>query len=249
MDNNIPKFISDSKLIKFEEASHKYSLDGKELVSVTTLISKFSEGFDKTGEILTRCAAKEGVSEKVLQKRWRAKGELAASRGKLWHSTAEDYIRTGKIRKNKFTPILKQFINDFKLRGQLFPECVLYDPALMIGGMADLVQIIDGKICQIQDYKCLEKRPTDYSFGKNMLYPINHMGDSKITKFTLQINFYLYILHSVYGYEIGDNNNIFWVNWKKDRIEKIPIELKFNEIVSMIAHYSYEKSLEENSKV
>ncbi len=242
--SHIPQFVENSKLINFDPVLHKYTLNGKELISVTTLISEFSEGFDKTGAILTKCAAKEGVSEKVLQKRWRKKGELAATRGKLWHATAEEYIKTGKIRKNKFTPILNQFISDFKLRGELFPECVLFDSDMMIGGMSDLVQIIDGKICQVQDYKCLEKRPTDFGFGKYMLDPISHLSDSKMTKFSLQISFYLYILHSVYGYEIGDNNNIFWVNWKKDKIEKIPIQLRMREITEILAYWSYKKSLE-----
>ena len=244
--SDIPKFILDSKRISFDEKVHKYTLDGKELISVTTLISQFAEEFDKTGEILTKCAVREGVSEKVLQNKWRKKGELAATKGKLWHATAEEYIKTGKIRKNKFTPILTQFIRDFRFKGKLYPECILFDPELMISGTADLVQIIDNKICQIQDYKCLEKRPTDFGFKRTMLPPVSHLSDSKISKFSLQISFYLYILHSIYGYEIGDNNNIFWVDWQNDRIEKIPIELKLNEVVSMIAAYSYQKSLAEN---
>jgi len=238
-----PEFMKDAKSIKFDDASHTYKLDGKELISVTSFISLFSDGFDKDGSILTRCALKEGVSEKTLKKRWRDKGEKAAIAGKLWHKTAEDYISHKKIRKNKFTPIIQKFASEFQFKGQLFSECLLFDPELMISGTADIVQVIDNKIIQVHDFKVTEKKPSDYSFGKYMKPPISHLGDSKITKFSLQVSLYLYILSSRYGYEIGPNNNIFWINRKKNEIEKIPIELKMKEAVDMLASYSYTQSL------
>lgn len=244
MNKIIPNFISDAKQVVFNEKDHIYTLGDKRFISVTAFITTFHDKFDIDGSILKRCALKEGISSEMLQKRWHDKRDQAASQGKMWHETAEAYIKHGKIKKNKFTPILKKFISEHKFRGQLFSECLLFDPELMISGTADLVQIIDNRIVQVHDFKVTEKKPSDYSFGKYMKPPIQHLGDSKITKYTLQISLYLYILSSIYGYEIGPNNNIFWIDMKTHNIEKIPVQPKLTEITDMISHYMYQKSLE-----
>jgi hypothetical protein len=144
--------------------------------------------------------------------------------------------------------ISKEFAR-FNFKGQLFSEVILFDDSLYISGTSDFVQIIDNKIIQVHDLKTNEKQPTDYSFGRKMKYPIEHLNDSKLMHYFLQISLYLYILSSKYNYEIGDNNFIFWANRKKNAITKIPVELKIQEIMDMIAHYTYQKSLEENSLV
>lgn len=248
-DINNMQFLEDSKKIVFDEKEHKYRLDEKELISVTTFISLFSEGFDKDGSILKRCAIKAGVSEEDLKQKWREKGDKAAIAGKLWHKTAEEFIRHGKIRKNKFAPIVEKFAKQYKFKGELFSECLLFDDEILISGTADIVQIIDNKMVQIHDFKLTEKKPSDYAFGKYMKYPIQHLPDSKLTKFSLQISLYLYILSSKYGYEIGPNNYIFWIDKKKNDAIKIPVQLRLNEVMDMIAFYTYQKSLEKNNIV
>src|SRR5690348_3448210 len=99
---NNPQFIEDSKQIAFDEASHKYTFNGQTLISVTTFISEFSNAFDEDGSILAKCALEQKVSKKELQKQWHDKRDKAAKTGTLWHETIEDYIKNGKIRKNKF---------------------------------------------------------------------------------------------------------------------------------------------------
>lgn len=235
------KFLDDAKLIDFDEKSHVYKLNGKELISATTFIDLYATKFDHTGEILTRCAAKEGVSEKVLKKRWNDKGIKAAAIGSKIHAGIEHYLNTGKIRKNQYSEIFRHF-SEYKYKGKLFSEIRIWDDSINICGTADLLEVIDNQIV-IRDFKTNEKKPTGYSFGKYMKYPISHLGDSKITKYELQISLYLYILASKYNYEIGPGNCIYWVNRKKNIIEEIPINLRIDEIMAMIADYTYKKSL------
>lgn len=234
------KFLDDAKLIEFDEPTHKYTLDGKKLISATTFIDLFATKFDSTGEILTKCAIKEGVSEKVLKKRWNDKRDKAARIGTKIHSCIEYYLNTGKIKKNKYSEIVKHF-SQYKFQGKLFSEIRIWDADLGICGTADLLEVLSNKII-IRDFKSNEKKPTDYSFGKYMKYPISHLPDSKITKYELQISLYLYILSSKYGYEIGEGNCIYWINRKKNIIEEIPITLRLDEITSMIAHYIYQQT-------
>lgn len=236
------KFIEDAKEIHFDEDKHVYTYQNQELISVTTFISRFANKFDEDGSMLANKAQKLGISKSQLQKQWDAKRDRAAKDGTFWHETIEHYLNTGKVRKNKFSHLVEEFKN-FTFRGKVFSEVLLSLPDIGLAGTSDIVQIIDDKIVQVHDFKVTEKRPSDFSYGKYMKEPISHLPDSKITKFSLQISLYMYILSVRYGYEIGDNNSIFWINRKKSAIERIPIELKLNEVIDMIAYYSYEKML------
>lgn len=237
-----PQFIEDSKLVQFDAPTHKYTINGKELISTTTFIDLFKEKFDESGALLKKCALKEGVSERVLKKRWNDKGDKARKIGHKIHECIENYLKTGKIKKNKYTPLVNEF-SKLKFKGKLFSEVRLFDESLLISGTSDLVQIIDDKMVQVHDLKSNEKCPTDYSFGKMMKYPIQHLPAGKIILYELQISLYLYLLSSKYGYQIGPNNFIFWTDRKKNEIKQIPVTLRIEEITDMIAYYSYQKSL------
>ena len=65
-------------MLQFDELTHTYTLDGKELISVTQLMKKHGLAPDYSG-----------VSEEVLNR--------AAERGTLIHKEIEDYCKTGEI--------------------------------------------------------------------------------------------------------------------------------------------------------
>lgn len=236
------QFLEDSKLIHFDEPSHKYTIGDQEFISATTFIKSFSEGFDKDGSILKRCAAKENIPEAELKARWAKKGEDAGVYGTFFHQCVEHFLNTGKIRKNEHYQTLSKFKDEVKFRGKVYSEVVLFDKDLGISGTSDLVQIIDNKIVQVHDIKTNEKPPTDYSFGRRMMRPVSHLNDSKLSHYFLQISLYLYLLSSKYGYSIGPNNYIFWLNRKKEQLERIKVELKLTEVVDMIGCFMYAKA-------
>lgn len=237
------QFLEDRKKIRFDEEAHQYWLNDKLCISVTQFINKFHNEFDADGSILARKAKEAGISEDKLQKQWKDKAAKAGVFGTNLHKSMEYFINTGKVRKNKYTNTIKHFSENFRFQGKLFPEVMLFDEDLLISGTCDVVQIIDNKIVQCHDFKSNEKPLSDFSFGRKMLPPVQYLNDSKLNLYFLQISLYLYLLSSKYGYEIGPNNFIFWLNRKKERFEPIPVQLKINEIINMIAHYSYEKSL------
>lgn len=239
------KFIEDAKRINFDEARHVYTQDKNELISVTKFISHFANEFDADGSILLRKSAELKISPEALRKQWDDKRDKASEYGTGLHKSIEYYLNTSKIRRNEYSDIIKKFKENFKFKGELFSEVMLYDLDIGICGTADLVQVIDNKIVQIHDFKTNEKPLSDYSFGKKMLKPLTHLNDSKLTKYFLQISMYLYILSSKYGYEIGENNYLFWLNRKKREFEKIPIQLKMDEVVDIISHWMYRKALNE----
>lgn len=246
MDNkdNIPQFIKDQDKIVFEPIKHKYSINGKELMSVTQFIDLFTNPFDPTGEILIRCAQKEGMTPKALKKIWNQKGTKGANRGTKWHKSIEYYLLNNKIRKNKVTDLVKYFRDNFgEFGGDIYPEVRAFSQEVGICGTTDVCQIIDNKVLNIFDWKS-NKKIDDWSFGKKMKYPLEHVNDSKLQRYTIQVQIYSYLLCSKYGYVPGNDNCIFWVDQKKRQITKIPINIDYSNVMNMFSFYLYNKSLE-----
>lgn len=236
------KFLDDQKLVEFDELNHIYKYNNQELLSITNWISSFSDGFDKDGSILARKAIELGISQKKLKKQWSDKGIRTSKLGTFFHKSVEYYFTTGKIKKDKFKDIVTDFAQVYKFEGSVFSECRIFSPSLKLCGTSDLVNLI-GDTINIMDFKCTEKPINDFAFGRKFNYPIKHLNDSKLNKYTLQLSAYAYILNLEYGLKIGNNHCLFRVDPKKRTIERISIELKLNEITEMIAFHTYKNSL------
>lgn len=119
-------------MIQFNEETHTYTLDGKEIISATQLMRKHGLSADYSG-----------VSEEVLQK--------AADRGTVVHKEIEEWIETGEV---GFTPDCASFVRyagENRL-GAMTSEQIVYTD--ICAGMIDLTcynGVLDADI--IVDYK------------------------------------------------------------------------------------------------
>ena len=104
-------------MLQFDEEKHKYTLDGRELISVTTLMRKhnLAPNYD-------------GVPSNVL----RAKAE----RGTLIHKEIEDYIKNGEI---GFTNEMMNFMEAIKTKNINVLESELKLHNDIVAGICDLV--------------------------------------------------------------------------------------------------------------
>ncbi len=102
-------------MIKFNELTHKYTLDGKELISVTQLMRKHNLAPNYSM-----------VNEEILS--------AAARKGTLVHKEIETYIKTGEM---GFSDELEQFINLSKDLNILSSEQILHND--LIAGTYDLL--------------------------------------------------------------------------------------------------------------
>ena len=105
--------------IRFDEATHTYSLGKKKLISVTQLLKKHSLSPDYSNI---------DIDEEVLSRK--------AKRGSLIHKEIEDYIKTGEY---GFSRELDEFIRIVEEKGMkdLDPERIFHDD--LIAGTADLL--------------------------------------------------------------------------------------------------------------
>ena len=85
-------------MIIFDDKRHRYinSQTGKELISVTTLISKYKSVFDKK-EAATRVANREGLTVDFVLDLWDKEKNRACNYGTDIHKVMEDFLTEDKI--------------------------------------------------------------------------------------------------------------------------------------------------------
>ena len=122
-------------MINFDEATHTYTRNGNQYISVTTLLSKYG---------LSPSYA--NIPQNVLQK--------AASRGHATHKVLENYIKFGTIDPNDND--LANFIKYVTARGidvtTSLSEEIIYDDTYLIAGTIDW-QYVDGDDVIVADFK------------------------------------------------------------------------------------------------
>jgi len=225
--------------VKFRADDHSYTdKENNKYISVSQLIHKYEIPFDKTGIILAMCAKREGVSQEVLKKRWDDKRDLSCFYGSSVHAEIEHFINTKKIRKSDHKEIVTNFKNDVypTFKYPVFSEVLVYSKDLLVSGLSDFVEYNKDKneirICDLKTNESLTKK----AYNK-LLYPLNHLKNDAITRYSLQLSLYSYLL-SLQGFSVNENLNIFWVNPVNKKIEIIPIKYMKKDIMAMLEHYS-----------
>lgn len=153
--------------------------------------------FHLNGELLSPKQWKKWIPKaKHIRDNWSELGRIAREKGTFIHYYAEmlawrkmidipdEYIEEAKS--------VQQFYKDYRPNPML-TEFVIGDPEHEIAGQFDLFT----KYGVLIDYKSdedVEKRPFGY-----FNYPLDDLPNSKINKYTLQLNLYKYIMEKHYG--------------------------------------------------
>ena len=182
-----PKNPFEQNEVVFTDHNHTYTnvKTGEKLISVSTLINKYVKPFDPGGFLLRKCAAREGISPAEMQARWHKKRDDSCVKGTTFHEQAETYFLTGKVPEGPDKKIVTKFSKSVKFNGTVFPEILVFSTALGIAGQSDIaVYNKKDNSVAIQDFKTnAEMYKKSYS---KLLYPLNHLNDTKINKYALQ---------------------------------------------------------------
>jgi len=224
-----------SNLVKFDKEAHSYHVNGKKLISVTSLLGNYKEEFDPSGIIARSCAKRDGVSVEEIKSKWDKKKNDAANRGTKFHSCVENYIKTGKIDDNEYSDIINEFsLIDFK--GKLNAEVKLFNIEYGVAGTSDIIELYPDNSFICYDAKTNEKFSTKPKYGGKMLYPVNHLGDSHLEVYSLQLWCYSIMLEK-FGYSIRETPKILWVNHNSRKIETIECLNIKEDAFKFLEHY------------
>lgn len=191
-------------LLHFDEAEHKYTCNGKELESVTTVV----ENCFKKCEVdlwAARKARQLGKTAEEIKKEWDEKAQQARDLGTTMHDKIEKYyLGIGSESESDETfDLFLQFAAEHKLNPYR-TEWRIYYEEYGIAGTLDFLEYSDGKYV-IYDWKRSTKLVKDgvvekeSRFGQNALPPIGNISDSTYNHYALQVSFYRYILEKKYG--------------------------------------------------
>lgn len=215
MTNNvkIAKHPDTKHSITFRESDHSYIDNlGSRYVSCTTFFKPFSHEFDAV-KVSEKCSLGDnpkyiGRSPEEIREEWFKEGDRGRTEGTNVHEYAEWYMVSKSILSSvvlKPKPIskrsellfsqartaCKKLLKRFKF---IAAEVIVFSPDLKIAGTIDLL-MYDPKTNEIIiiDWKAT-KRISIENIYQNAFSPIEHLQDTDINKYSLQLSLYQYIM-------------------------------------------------------
>lgn len=202
------KYWTENEDFKFDEPSHTYTLKGKKLKSVSSLVERFQGEFDQE-EQLPKSAAKKGVSVDELRKQWAEDNKNACDLGHDVHYYIEcdmnnvpapDYEEEERLKRIEIYRQLKE--QELKDLIPLFSELRLFDEEFGFAGTVDALYF-DGKNIRMYDWKTNKKMTSDDSEDdmgrptgrwRKMSWPFHDQWDNKVNGYSIQLSAYRYLL-------------------------------------------------------
>jgi len=242
MRMTIKTVTHNNKACIFDEASHTYTVNGKQLISGTTFIKQFLPKFDAQS-VADKIAEKRRTTPEVLLKEWDKK----ANEGSMVHSYAEwmhdpmadPGLPPYAIEANRVGLLTAQLLQACdKLQDKFFEsigaEKIIFSPGLGVAGMIDLLMKDPAGRVVVLDWKTNEELTVNNPF-QNCFSPIDHLEDANLNHYALQLSLYQYIM-MVEGYFpegtefkriivhlTEDNHYLYSVKYLEDEIESLLI--------------------------
>ena len=216
-------------MLEFQEDGHIYTIDGKELMSVTTWIEQFVPPFNANivSSVMSR---KSDMSPEEIRAKWNLKGKIACDWGNAIHGALEYYIKYGEmVGSQQLRDIVANWdeVNDGK---KVFSEVIVYDKDSGLAGTIDQVVQIKDKIVDLRDTKTNEDI---HKKSKGRLKePFKELSNNSISKYTIQLSIYKFLIE-LHGYTVR-NTEIWYLNEGKWEIIKVE-PLKIRSIIKAYA--------------
>jgi hypothetical protein len=212
--------------ISFDEASHKYTVEGVNLQSVTNVVENCFPKFDAQLHAKTT-AAKTGMTEEEVIAMWERKGKESRELGTAMHQKIESYYQGKHPYEDDAFRLFKIFADKVKLE-PFRTEWAVYDTDYNIAGTIDFVDYQDGKYT-IYDWKRSDKiiangMPVKVSkYQEKGLYPLEHLENCAYYHYALQLSLYKFILEKNYDIKVSDLRlGIFHPSYDKPYVLRMP---------------------------
>ena len=219
--------------IKFDEKAHTYThIDTeKPFISVTTLIGKYKQPFDRDGHS-KRVADREGVSQELVLEMWEQEKNRACTRGTNIHKVLEDYINYGEAEGDwgwlckSYDKAVERSIDSFK---NVLCENLLYDEEYSVAGTADLSYEHKHEFT-IGDFKTYKRFRFSSPYSERLKDPVSHLHNCEFNLYGLQLSLYAYLYEKMSGkrcrkcvifYLQDDRFLSYHINYMKAEVEAL----------------------------
>lgn len=252
MDFIIPdKLFTSFNEVTYHDEPHKYYVNNRELVSVTTLIHKYQEDFDE--KYWSEYKSNElNLKPSEVLRGWDFINRKGTIKGSSIHDYSENLFLNKKFTYPKdlilnefgFDPIINEynitknhvdkFYND--VLGKLIPirtEFVVYDKKSFIGGMVDMLFYnVRMKEFQIWDWKT-NKDFTSECKKRHLTGDLFLLEDCDLEIYSLQLELYKHIIEKYTGIKLG-KSYLVWFSHRNDTYKIIPTKNRSYYVNKMI---------------
>jgi len=198
------------KDLTFHEGSHTYTINSKNLPSVSGLIKNYYEPFNSNG--ISKNMAKNGELTAVqLRSKWKTIADEACARGNRVHNFGELYPFDRNLKPScKQEEAVALFWNN--LPSHIVPvvmELRMYHKEFGYAGTADIIlyDMLSNSLV-IGDYKTNKDLFKNYK-QKKMLTPFIDLLDCPFNKYQLQLSYYQILLEQS-GYKVS-GRKLIWL--------------------------------------
>ena len=236
-------------VITFRESPHTYTDNyGARYLSGTGFVGRFFHKFDAEA-ISLRCS--QGVNPKYagrtpddIQAEWLAEARRGSSEGDNAHMYAEAMI-SGWPKDQAPKPISDRCVSlfeqvDMAVTGLLSrfvfigAEVVIFSPELKLSGMVDLIMFDPAtNEILILDWK-QNKEISSRNIWQSGKSPIDHLQATDITKYTLQLSTYQFILNREKYFPTASGFRRALIHLQPDGFNIIPLDYYDYEVQQMI---------------
>lgn len=233
---------------KFYEDGHYYTYKDKPIsIGATGLIEQYTQDFDAQA-VAERVAEKQGVSVKDILDEWKLKNAQACLKGSASHNFVQNLwsgISHIEDTKNFTTGTLdalklikgqaQNFYNDYKDRLEL-----IYNEYVIGAYELDLASAIDALFINkltgglvLVDYKTNTDIHKNERYAKNMKVPLNHLKDTTLNHYAIQLSIYKYLVEKYTKLEF-EEMFIVWFSELNENYEILEVPYLFKEVKNIL---------------
>lgn len=253
--------------IKFYGSNHTYKINNEICpLSVTRFLNLFIKEFDKVN-IAKRCAQRDGVDVHEVLSKWEMDKDLSCIKGTLLHHYIDNYLArkilpvdetlinnfckqyNSEDIKQEFLKSLAKLIIQFEKFYTFYTQNFAFIKSeFVVGDVSDtricgtidnLSLDLNTNMLTIIDYKTNKDFTTKNKYGDKLLYPIQHLDNTKLNVYGLQLSIYKYIIKKYINCDI--NLLIVWFNENNDTYKLFTPPNLDAEVVDMMNYYKQDK--------
>jgi hypothetical protein len=214
--------------IKFIAEDHSYLINDSRAVSVTSILKQLVKPFNT--DYWAEIKAKDmGITSAELKSQWEFSAKLAKIKGTITHGVLENKLAGTEFNYpqdlilshfgydpvqdlvQNMLPQIDKFIQDIDGKMQaIASELVVGDRDYMIGGTVDQIFYNHkSEKLEIWDWKTNKQIKTSSRYYH--LSPVEHIADTELDHYSLQLSFYKFILEKNTNLQFGDSY-LVWFN-------------------------------------
>jgi len=228
-----PEIFTTFNNVKFYNEPHKYYVNGKELISVTTLIHQYQRDFEE--DYWSDIKAKEfSLEQYEIIRAWRFINKKGTMKGSFIHDYLENLFLNKKyeypeekiLNEFGFDPIKKEYDITKQHADKFYkevnralipirPEYVVFDRETLVAGMVDMLFYNKkSKQYEIWDWKT-NKEFTDAEPERQLLHELFTLDDCDLEIYSLQLELYKQIIERNLPIKLGQSH-IVWFSHNND---------------------------------